>query len=87
MSHLGLLRIPEKVGARYYSFGMCLLKDMSGEKLQKFRGECQGDARAIVRMIWKEWLEGKGVPVTWGALVDVLREIGIYDLADQIARS
>lgn len=34
-----------------------------------------------------EWMEGKGLPVTWESLVKTLRDIGLLVLADQIQAS
>ena len=37
--------------------------------------------------ILEEWLEGKGLPVTWESLVKTLRNIDLSVLADQIQAS
>ena len=37
--------------------------------------------------ILQEWLEGKGLPVTWESLVQVLRDTGLSVLADLIQAS
>ena len=37
--------------------------------------------------ILQEWLEGKGLPVTWESLVQTLRNIDLSVLADQIQAS
>ena len=34
--------------------------------------------------VLQEWLEGKGLPVTWESLVQSLRDTGLSVLADQI---
>ena len=35
-------------------------------------------------MILQEWFEGKGLPVTWLALIQTLRDTELSILADQI---
>ena len=37
--------------------------------------------------ILQEWLQGKGLPVTWASLVQTLRDTGLSVLADQIQAS
>ena len=37
--------------------------------------------------ILEEWLEGKGLPVTWESLVETLQNIDLSVLADQIQAS
>ena len=45
---------------------------------------CRGNPEKITRKILQEWVEGKGLPVTWESLVQTLRETGLSVLADQI---
>ena len=35
--------------------------------------------------ILQEWLEGRGVPVTWQSLVETLRKMKLNTYADKIA--
>ena len=37
--------------------------------------------------ILQEWLQGKGLPVTWESLIQTLRDTGLSVLADQIQAS
>ena len=38
----------------------------------------------MVLRVLQEWLEGKGLPVTWESIVQTLRDIDLCILADQI---
>ena len=78
------LKIPQQVGANYLMFGIILLNDETGSRIRSFKKECQGDAEDVMLKILQEWLEGKGLPVTWESLVQTLRDIDLSVLADQI---
>ena len=43
-----------------------------------------GDAEDVMQRILREWLEGKGLPVTWETLIKTLRDTGLNELADKI---
>ena len=49
-----------------------------------FKKEYQGDAEDVILRILQEWLEGKGLPVSWETLVKTLRDTGLPALADTI---
>ncbi len=44
----------------------------------------RSDPKPILREIVRLWLEGKGQPVSWQALVNTLRDIGLTALAERI---
>ena len=46
--------------------------------------ECRGKPERIVLRILQEWLEGKGLPVTWESLIQTLRDTDLSLVADQI---
>ena len=81
------LKVPQEVGANYSTFGIFLLNDRTGSRIRSFKKECQGDAEDVMLRILEEWLEGKGLPVTWESLVQTLRNIDLSVLADQIQAS
>ena len=81
------LRIPQKVGANYFPFGIILLNDRTGSLVNAIEHDCNRQSGPIVQKILQEWLEGKGVPVTWDSLVKTLRDIDLSSLADQIQAS
>ena len=45
------------------------------------------DPEVIVLKILQDWLDKKGVPVTWKSLIEVLRHIELKELADQIEQA
>ena len=47
--------------------------------------ECFRKPESITRRILQDWVQGKGLPVTWESLVKTLRDIDLPVLADEIA--
>ena len=43
-----------------------------------------GDAEQINLEILKHWIRGKGKPLSWDTLIDVLKDISLYTLASDI---
>ena len=79
------LKIPQRVGANYSTFGIFLLNDTVGSQVDCLEEECNKKADKIVRKILQEWLEGKGLePVTWETLVKTLRDSDLSVLANEI---
>ena len=68
-------------------FGVLLLDDKTGSHVDIIVDDCRGKIEKIVRSILKEWLNGKGKPVTWETLIDTLRDCKHTDLADKIQES
>ena len=52
--------------------------------MRSFKKACQGNPEDVMLMILQEWFEGKGLPVTWPALIQTLRDTELSVLADQI---
>ena len=52
--------------------------------MRSFKKEYQGDAEDVILRILEEWLEGKGLPVTWNTLIETLRNTKLNELADKI---
>ena len=52
--------------------------------MRAFKKEYQGDAGDVILRVLGEWLEGKGLPVTWETLIKTLRDTELTTLADQI---
>ena len=48
--------------------------------------ECQGVAEDVILRILQEWLEGKGLPVTWETLIQTLRKTGLSTLAEDLSQ-
>ena len=79
------LKIPQRVGAKYATFGILLLNDTVGSRLESLKLMCLGNPEDIAQQILKEWLEGKGLePVTWVTLIKTLRDSDLSALADEV---
>ena len=68
-------------------FGVLLLDDELGSQVDIIKHDAREKTETIVMSILKEWLKGKGKPVTWQALIDTLRDCKHTDLADKIQDS
>ena len=72
------------MGVKYKSFGIFLLDDKTGNRVDIIEHNCRGDAVNITMEILREWLNGKGTEVSWKNLIETLRKCKINSLADQI---
>ena len=79
------LGVPQEVGANYSTFGIFLLNDVTGSRVDSIEDAYSGRPERITRKILQEWMEGKGLPLTWKLLVQTLRDTGLSTLADKIA--
>ena len=84
MPELLRLRVPQTVAPHYSTFGILLLNDIKGNRVRALK--MKGDADDVVLEILGEWLEGKGLPVSWETLIKSLRDTGLNELADQIEK-
>ena len=79
------LKIPQRVGANYSTFGIFLLNDTVGSRVKSLEMGCLGKPDKIVQQILQEWLEGRGLePVTWETLIKTLRDSDLSALADEV---
>ena len=79
------LKIPQRVGANYSTFGIFLLNDTVGSQVECLEEECHNKADKVVRKILQEWLEGRGLePVTRETLIKTLRDSDLSVLADEV---
>ena len=76
--------VPTKIVSKYYEFGILLLNDEDGCLLDVMENDCLGKCERIVRKILSTWIQGRGKPVTWNALIETLRSCDLNDLADKI---
>ena len=76
--------IPREVGVKYFDFGIHLLQDPTGAHLYDLEHKLSKDGEEINKHILMEWLSGKGRPVKWNTLVEVLFIIRMGELAKQI---
>ena len=77
-------KLTEHIGPHYRELGYLLLNDVTGEVTQTIIKTCGPDATDIILEIFRQWIEGKGMPVKWAILVKVLRDIGLTELAREI---
>ena len=74
-----------EIGVHYYTFGVQLLQDSTGNQVSALEKEMGKNAQDINHQIFTFWLHGKGrQPVTWGTLVAVLQDVGLEQLAKDI---
>ena len=79
------LKIIQKIAAGdYETFGMCLLKDRNGEKVELIKkNNRQEGSEGITQAVLKEWLKD-GPERRYGHLIECLRESEQGALADDI---
>ena len=80
------LEIPERVGADYRKFGIFLLNDTTGSKVDSIEMECLGKPDRITLKILQCWVVGKGEPPTWHTLTRTLNRCKLTVLAEQIKK-
>ena len=79
------INIPQEIGTKYREFGILLLDDTSGGKVNNLEHKCREDAVRINTEILQEWVAGRGKqPVTWETLTEVLRDVELCTLASEI---
>ena len=84
MPQLLQFRIPHRVGAKYFTFGILLLNDTDGSVVDGFKIQCLGNPEHITQEILKEWLLGRGLELTWETLLKTLRDSYLPALADEV---
>ena len=67
-------------------FGIILLKDTNGARMQSITHECRDNHDQINTKVLQEWIAGRGrLPVSWDTLIEVLHDVDLGILADDIA--
>ena len=80
-----IVSIIEMIGTNYYNFGVNLLQDDNGAKMDAIIDHCHGNASKINRQVLHKWLEGGGKqPVSWATLATELELCGLTVLAKDI---
>ena len=73
------------MGTKYTSLGLLLLDDEDGSVVTAITSQHQLNATNITLDILMRWVRGEGrQPVSWGTLVEVLRIIGLTEVASTI---
>ena len=65
-------------------FGILLLNDKGGAEVSTIIKEYHKDAAEINLEILRRWIEGKGKPLGWDTLINVLQNIQLGTLASDI---
>lgn len=78
------INIPREVSGKYIEFGVHLLQDDTGAHVSGLEREMRGNAEQINHRIIQEWLNGRGMAVSWRSLIQVLNIIGKSQLALKI---
>ena len=79
------VNIIEMIGTNYFNFGISLLQDDTGAKMDAIVEHCREDATKINRQVLRKWLEGGGKqPVSWATLATELELCGLTELAKDI---
>ena len=84
MPQLLKMNLPSRVGPKVNVFGIFLLSDDIGNKVANITERCRGDPEKIAFEVLREWLEGKGVEVSWENLIATLRDCELPLMAEQI---
>ena len=76
--------IPNQIGTKYSLFGVLLLNDETGAEVSTIATRYRDDAEQINLEILRLWIGGKGKPLSWNMLIDVLKATGLNTLAGDI---
>ena len=80
------INIPQQIGTDFMKFGILLLEDENGARIQSIVHKFRDDPEQITMNVLQEWIAGRGkLPVSWDTLIEVLRDIDLGTLADDIA--
>ena len=80
------INIPQQIGTNFMKFGILLLEDETGSRIQSIIHECRDNAEQVNMKVLQEWIAGRGkLPVSWDTLIEVLQDIDLSTLADDIA--
>ena len=81
-SHIDII---EKVGTKYNKFGVLLLEDETGSKVDTIESHYREDPERINQEIFGRWLKEQGKqPVTWKTLIEVLHDSRLSYIAEEI---
>ena len=79
------INIPQEIGIKYYQFGLLLLEDDTGARIQALTHKHMKDPEQINMEVLQQWMTGKGkLPISWKTLAEVLHDIELSTLARDI---
>ena len=80
-----IINILQEIGVKYHDFGLHLLEDDTGARIQSLAHKHMNDAEQINLDVFQQWITGRGKhPVTWKTLTVVLHDIELTVLAGEI---
>ena len=78
-------KLIDQIGIHYWELGILLLNDAKGAVIKAIIEQYHEDAAKINREILQRWIQGRGkLPVEWATLIEVLKDIGLTELAHEI---
>ena len=84
----GSINVLEQIGTHYRKLGVLLLEDAAGQVTQAIIEQHHEDATKINNQIFQKWIQGKGkLPVEWSTLIQVLKDVGLVQLANEIEQT
>ena len=77
--------IIEEIGIKYNRFGVSLLQDKTGAKIEAIVTKCRGDVYETNQKVLSRWIRGEGKkPVSWATLATELDKCRLKELAKSI---
>lgn len=55
----------QSIGDDYYEFGMCILDDPDGTRVESIKIQYHDNTKSILMEILRQWKEGAGLEGTW----------------------
>ena len=81
------INIVQRIGAKYQLLGIHLLNDGTGSVTQSIIVSDPKSPTTIIVNILSSWLQGGGKePVTWATFINVLKQIGMSELAKELGK-
>ena len=80
-------KLREQIGTHYRDLGCLLLNDTKGEVTRSIIKNHGPDTIDIISEIFQQWIEGKGMPVKWATLIEVLKDIRLVELAREVEQT
>ena len=78
------VNVIEGIGDRYHTFGIKLLDDVKGNKMEIIKHD-EHTAEGITRKVFSRWIRGEGMePKSWATLATVLDECNLTALSREI---
>ena len=75
--------IVHEISGHFRHFGILLLND-NGGRVGILETKYKGDPEPITTEILTLWVNGVGLPRTWGTLAKCLRDVGLNTIAEDI---